>query len=158
MRGRLYRDTKVRGKVEMFFLKIHILMDYSFSDSQTNAARVFARARLPTSLVCYKSRRANSNEDKIYSDIANGALGEMAAEHMLQTVFGSYATSVSSPDFTVYETAEKSFDPDLVMTFGDTKIKTHVKSFLVVAGRTTSPLFAFKRSRVKATWTMSSLI
>ena len=120
-------------------------MDYSFSDSQTNAARVFARARLPTSLGCYKSRRANHDEDKIYSDIANGALGEMAAEHMLQTVFGSYATSVSSPDFTVYETAEKSFDPDLVMTFGDTKIKTHVKSFFGSRRTNYKPSFCFQK-------------
>ena len=120
-------------------------MDYSFSDAQRDAARAFARDRLPTSLVCYKSRRANRNEDKIYSDIANGALGEMAAEHMLKTVFGSYATSVSSPDFTVYETAEKSFDPDMVMTFGDTKIKTHVKSFFGSRRTNYKPSFCFQK-------------
>lgn len=120
-------------------------MDYSFSDAQRDAARAFARDRLPTSLGCYKSRRANRNEDKIYSDIANGALGEMAAEYMLKTVFGSYATSVSSPDFAVYETAEKSFDPDMVMTFGDTRIKTHVKSFFGSRQTNYKPSFCFQK-------------
>lgn len=120
-------------------------MDYSFSDAQRDAARAFARDRLPTSLGCYKSRRANRNEDKIYSDIANGALGEMAAEYMLKTVFGTAATSISSPDFAVYETAEKSFDPDMVMTFGDTRIKTHVKSFFGSRQTNYKPSFCFQK-------------
>lgn len=120
-------------------------MDYSFSEAQRSAAKAFARKRLPTSLACYKSRRANRNEDKIFSDIANGALGEMAAEHMLQTMFGASATRISSPDFTVYETSEKSFDPDMTMAFGDTKIKTHVKSFFGSRQTNYKPSFCFQK-------------
>lgn len=119
-------------------------MDYSFSKAQVTTARAFARDRLPTSLACYKSRRANRNEDKIFADIANGALGEMAAEHMLRVVFGN-ATSISSPDFAVYETAEKSFDPDMTMVFGDTKIKTHVKSFFGSRRTNYKPSFCFQK-------------
>lgn len=119
-------------------------MEYSFSEAQTTAARAFAQERLPTSLACYKSRRANRNEDKIYSDIANGALGEMAAEHMLRTLFQN-ATHISSPDFAVYETAGKSFDPDMMMTFGDTSIKTHVKSFFCSRRTNYKPSFCFQK-------------
>jgi len=119
-------------------------MDYCFSKAQVSAARAFAQARLRTSLACYKSRRANRNEDKIYSDIANGALGEMAAEHMLQTQFAN-ADAISSPDFSVYETADKTFDPDLVMTFGDTNIKTHVKSFYASRQTNYKPSFCFQK-------------
>lgn len=122
-------------------------MDYPFSAQQVAAARAFASDRLPTSLDCYKNRRANQNQDKVFADIANGALAEMAAEHMLRLVFEASATSISGPDFTVYETAaEKSFDPDMTMVFGDTTVKTHVKSFFTSRKTNYEPSFCFQKT------------
>lgn len=122
-------------------------MDYTFSDTQLATARAFAEDRLPTSLRCYKNRRANRDETKIFADIANGALAEMAAEHMLRAMFESSASSISSPDFTVYETAaEKSFDPDMTMMFGDATVKTHVKSFFTSRKTNYKPSFCFQKA------------
>jgi len=81
----------------------------------------------------YAAKRA-SRSRKTTTDIENGALGEFAAQRLLRNMFGEHA-DVTQVDLEVYEVRQKSWDPDLTVTFiqdGDSlePIRVHVKTFV----------------------------
>ena len=81
----------------------------------------------------YAAKRA-SRSRKTMTDIENGALGEFAARRKLCDMFGKHA-SVSEVDLEVYDVGQKSWDPDLLVTFKPDvgvpdPIRVHVKTFV----------------------------
>lgn len=104
---------------------------YEFTEEERRIAKAFANDRLSTnaSINCYGSRGNDTRRQKLFSDIANGALAEMAAYKLLVQLY-PYA-EVVPPDFNVYDVKNKSFDPDITLFLNDKKerVKTHVKSF-----------------------------
>lgn len=106
-----------------------------FTEKELRMANAFAE-KSKTRGAFYASKRA-SRSRKTKTDIENGALGELAARRLLCSLFGAHA-KVSEVDLNVYEVSQKSWDPDLTVTFDDTTglkepVRVHVKTH--VCGR-----------------------
>ena len=87
---------------------------YDFSAQETEACARFAALRYAQSGNYYKQR--HSKQNKVQADTTNGTLGEIAAQRALVQQFGDHAI-VSEVDFTLYEGKQKSWNPDLYVTF-----------------------------------------
>ena len=79
----------------------------------------------------YASKRA-SRSNKTKTDIENGALGEFAARRLLCQMFGEHA-EITEVDLNVYDVSQKSWDPDLTVTFSaevgvPDPVRVHVKT------------------------------
>lgn len=105
---------------------------HRFTEDERARARVFADASKSRGKF-YAAKRA-SRSGKTTTDIENGALGEFAARRLLCDMFGKSA-SVSKVDLEVYDVSQKSWDPDLLVTFKPhvgmpEAIRVHVKTFV----------------------------
>lgn len=122
---------------------------YIFSEEERRIAKAFAGDRLSTdaSKNCYGNRGNDTRRHKLFSDIANGALAEMAAYHLLVELYPN--AEVVPPDFTVYAVKNKSFDPDITLFLNGRKerVKTHVKSFFKSRYVDFAPSFCFQKVR-----------
>lgn len=87
---------------------------YDFTQDEKDACQRFAERRIGQSAHYYAERHSRKN--KMVQDTTNGTLGEIAAHHSLKHMFGQHA-EVSPVDLTLYEGKEKSWDPDLYVTF-----------------------------------------
>lgn len=104
---------------------------HDFSPEETEACARFAERRYEQSGDYYRER--HSKPGKVKADTTNGTLGEIAARRALVQQFGDAAT-VSEVDFTLYEGKQKTWDPDLYVTFRGyethapirVQVKTHV--------------------------------
>ena len=105
------------------------MADYRFSDEELQRAKAFGRARAQDS--GHYAKRGNLPE-KVYADVTNGALAEIAVYHALGKMFPK--ASVPTPDMTYHTVKKKSWDPDFSIRFGkdgnNAAVKCHVKSFL----------------------------
>lgn len=108
------------------------MADYTFSDQDLQIARAFASKR--TQDAAHYARRGNDPQ-KVFADVVNGALAEIAVHHALRRMYPK--ASVPPPDLTFKSVKKKSWDPDFQIRFGkdgnNAVVKTHVKSWL--AGR-----------------------
>lgn len=105
------------------------MADYTFSDEERQRAMAFGRARAQDS--GHYAKRGN-NPEKVYVDVTNGALAEIAVYHALRKMLPK--ASVPPPDLTYHNVKKKSWDPDFRIRFGkdgnNAVVKGHVKSFL----------------------------
>lgn len=83
-------------------------------------ATQFASDRVELSINHYK-KRGQGNLEKVTHDIVTGALGEIGIYRALKRL----GIKTSKPDFNVYETKRKSYDPDLTDSDGN---RYHCKS------------------------------
>lgn len=94
----------------------------------------------------YYKKRGNI-EDKVRSDVMNGALGEIAARALLVRTFGAVA-SVSDVDLTVYAVSNKSYKSDFVVDFNGYLVSVHVKMHVCGRYNTIRPSFLFQKPGV----------
>jgi hypothetical protein len=105
---------------------------HAYTESERAEARRFAEQSKGRGKF-YAAKRA-SRSGKTMTDIENGALGEFAARRLLCDMFGKSA-SVSEVDLEVYDVSQKSWDPDLLVTFKphvgmSEPVRVHVKTFV----------------------------
>ena len=102
---------------------------HDFTAEEQRVCTAFADRRAKRDRRYYEKR--NSKGSKVWADIKNGALGEIAAFHALSRGFGDAAT-IPPPDFELYTVRHKSWDPDLFVHFRGyeepvrAQVKTHV--------------------------------
>lgn len=105
------------------------MANYSFSDEDVRVVKCFASKRAQDA--AHYAKRGN-NPEKVYADVANGALSEIAAYKALSCAFPD--AFVSKPDLAYKSVKKKSWDPDFLIKFGkddhSALVKCHVKSFL----------------------------
>lgn len=104
---------------------------HDFTCDEMQSCAQFAALRYEQSGDYYRER--HSRPEKVKADTTNGTLGEIAAQRALVEQFGHTAT-VSEVDFTLYKGKQKTWDPDLYVTFRGyeahapirVQVKTHV--------------------------------
>ena len=105
---------------------------HRFTEDERARARVFADASKSRGKF-YAAKRA-SRSAKTMTDIENGVLGEFAARRLVCSLLGEHA-DVSQVDLQVYGVSQKSWDPDLTITFSPEvgspdPVRVHVKTFV----------------------------
>jgi len=126
-------------------------MEYTFTEKQRLAAREFAAASLSDGArsKCYGNRGNDTRSEKLFSDIANGALAEIAGKSLVELVSPKEA-KVSEPDFTVHKVNKKSFDADITLEFvhkdgNKDQVNVLVKSFFKSRNVDFAPSFCFQK-------------
>ena len=102
---------------------------YSYTEQDMNVAKFFASKRAQDA--AHYAKRGN-NPKKVYADVANGALAEIAVHRALSATFPQ--AFVPQPDLAYKSVRKKSWEPDFMIRFGkeeqNVSVKCHVKSFL----------------------------
>lgn len=119
---------------------------HRFTEGERARARNFAEQSKGRGKF-YAAKRA-SRSAKTMTDIENGALGECAARRLVCSLFGEHA-DVSEVDLEVYDASQKSWDPDLTVTFNQESlapISVHVKTFVCDRYPHIPPSWMFQKS------------
>lgn len=118
---------------------------YEVEGSDHDKCLVFANDCYETNKDEY-ARRAQSNPDKVVTDIVIGKLAEIAVYRYFEAeVFPKYAGyQMLYPDFTIYPRHKKTFEPDLVLTGAKGDQHIHVKSHRKMSSFPSSWLFQKK--------------
>lgn len=105
------------------------MANYIFSDQELQIAKAFASKR--TQDAAHYARRGNDPQ-KVFADVVNGALAEIAVHRALSNQFPQ--AFVPHPDLTYHTVKKKSWEPDFRIRFGkdgnNAVVKGHVKSWL----------------------------
>lgn len=119
-------------------------MEYTYTRAEQDSVLAFAVARAKSDGSYYKKR--GNIEEKVRSDVVNGALGEFAARALLVEKFPT--ATVSEVDLTVYAIKDKSYKPDFVVEFNGYPVSVHVKMHVCGRYSTIRPSFLFQKPGV----------